>query len=561
MEERVADILKKAIKNAGIKTKIEIESYIEIPKDTEKGDFAFPCFFLAKEQKENPNDLAMKIREEIKQIPEGFQEIQTLGPYINFFLDRIELSKSLIKEIEEQKDNFGRKENTKETIVIDMSAPNIAKPFGIGHLRSTIIGDSISKIANFNGYKTVKINYLGDWGTQFGKLIYAFKKWGDEKKLKEDPINHLQKLYVKVNSKDDYDEPSREEFKKLEQGDKENLKLWKEFKELSLKKFDELYSSLGVEFDVVSGESKYNEKMDSVIKLLEKKKLLNESEGAKVVNLEEFGLGVALIQKSDGTSLYATRDIAAAINRIEKYEANRLFYEVGSEQTLHFKQLFKILELLGYKWAKNCVHIAHGLYLGKDGKKFSTRKGKTVYLRDILDEVLEKAKKNIIKRDKNISKKELEERSHKIAIAAIKFGDLKNYRENDMVFDVDRFLSFEGDTGPYIEYSYARATSIISKSKGKSDLVFPEDLSDKESELILKLNDFKKIVEDAYNSLNPAIIANYAFKLSQIFNEFYHSEKVIGSEQEAFKLLLIDSFRQVLKNSLYLLGIEVVEVM
>jgi arginyl-tRNA synthetase len=562
MKEKVIEILENAIKELGISPPEKLNNLIEKPKDFHNGDFAFPCFSLAKEMKTSPHDIAIKLREIISNAPEEFEQIQVAGPYINFYLNRKLLAKNLIKEIKKLGNEYGKNESGElKVVAIDMSAPNIAKPFGIGHLRSTIIGDSISKIANFNGYKTVKINYLGDWGTQFGKLIYAFKKWGDEKKLKEDPINHLQNLYVKVNSDEKYDEFARGEFKKLEEGDKENLELWKRFKELSIKKFDELYELLGVNFDVISGESKYNNKMDSVIKLLEKKKLLTDSEGAKIVDLEKYDLGVALIQKSDGASLYATRDLAAAINRREEYKADILLYEVGSEQTLHFNQVFKVLELMGFDWAKNCRHVAHGLYLGKDGKKFSTRQGKTVYLKDILEEVLAKAEKNILDRDKKISKKELKLRAHKIAISAIKFGDLKNYRENGMVFDIDRFLAFEGDTGPYCQYSYARASSILRKAQGKEKIILPEEFEEKEVELILKLNDFKKTISDAFNSMNPAIIANYSYSLSQTFNEFYHSCPVIDSIYKGFRLELTDSFRQVLKNSLNLLGIETIEVM
>ena len=341
-----------------------------------------------------------------------------------------------------------------------MSSPNIAKPFGIGHLRSTIIGNSISEIQKKLGYKIIKINYPGDWGTQFGKMIIGYKVFGNAEELKKNPIKHMLEIYVKANS-EEFEQQARDEFLKLEQGDKESLKLWKMFKDLSFKEFNKLYEIMGIKFDVVSGESFYNKKMLEVMNELEKKGLLKESEGAKIVDLNEYNLGVCLIQKSDGATLYATRDIAAAMDRYQKYKFDKMIYEVGQEQKLHFQQFFKVLELLGNKWAKDCVHVYHGLYLDKDGKKFATRKGKTVFMEDILNETIFLAEKTIT--EKNPELKNKEEVARKVAIAAIFYGDLKNNRTNDMIFDIDNFLEFEGNTGPYLQYSYARASSILKK--------------------------------------------------------------------------------------------------
>lgn len=551
-------IVKLIVREVGLKIN-EVEDLVEVPPIGNMGDYAFPCFGLAKKLKSNPmkiaEDLVRKFR---KNLPKGISNVDLNGGYVNFFIDKKILANNVLGKVNKKgfgENNFGKG----KTVCIDMSSPNIAKPFGIGHLRSTIIGNSLGKIAEANGYHVVKINYLGDWGTQFGKIIFAYKKWGDEKKLKADAIGHLQKLYVKVSADKVYDDGARAEFKKLESGDEENLKLWENFRKLSIGKFDEIYDLLGISFDVVSGESLYNDKMDVVVEELKKKKLLKKDDGALIVDLKTEGLGVALIQKSDGTSLYVTRDLAAVKDRKEKYKFDKMIYEVGQEQKLHFKQLFKILEKMGYGWYKDCVHVAHGLYLGDGGKKFSTRKGKTVYMEDILIEVIDKAKKNLLTRE-NIAKKELEERARKIALAAIFYGDLKNNRENNMIFNVDNFLSFEGDTGPYLLYSYARANSIIKKVKSKK-IVRVVDLKDSEIGLLKKINSFGDVVVRAYENLAPNLIANYSFELAQMFNEFYHSCPVLGSIEEGFRLKLVDAFRVTLKKSLGLLGIGVLEEM
>lgn len=563
MKQLIASLIKGALKKDKIKlTEEEILKFIEIPPTQEMGDFAFPCFYFAKQMKMSPTEAALQIRKNIGNVPDGFEDIQIKGPYINFFLDRKTLTKILIEEIIKQGDNFGKNNSgAGKKIVIEFSSPNIAKPFGIGHLRSTIIGNSVSKISEFNGYQTVKVNYLGDWGTQFGKLIFAFKKWGDKKKLKQNPIKHLYELYVKVNKKI-YEEKARNEFLKLEQGNQENVALWEQFKKISFQEFEKIYSQLGITFDLYLGESMYNEKMKEVIQMLKDKKLLQKSEGAEIVDLEQYNLGVALIQKSDGATLYATRDLASAISRYENTKFDRMFYEVGQEQILHLKQVFKILELMGYPWAKECVHIYHGLYLDADGKKFATRKGKTIFMEDILKETISLASKEIKKREPKISKKELELRASKVANAAILYGDLKNNRTNNIVFDIKRFVSFEGDTGPYLLYSYARANSILAKVKSKNKKITILDLEEKEIALSKKLSDFQQVVQDAYKTLNPSLIANYSYQLSQTFNEFYHACPVIGSkEKESFRIALVDCFRQVLKNALYLLGIETLEKM
>jgi len=558
MKERIAELL---VKPSKLK-KNELLSLIEIPKDSKLGDYTLPCFALAKTLKKNPVEIAKDIVNGIENTLE-FEKVEAVGPYVNIFVNRNVLAEEVLRKIKKEKDKFGSSSfGRKKKILLEMSSPNIAKPFGIGHLRSTIIGNSIAKISEFLGFKVIKINYLGDWGTQFGKLILGYKKFGDSEKLKKEPINHLQEIYVKVNKNPELEKEAREWFKKLEYGDEEAYALWNRFRALSVIEFQKIYDLLGINFDINSGESLYNKQMEKVVKELQKKNILVESEGALIVDLREYNLGVVLIKKSDGTTIYATRDIAAALDRYKRFKFNMMFYEVGSEQKLHFQQIFKTLELMGNKWAKNCTHISHGLYLDKDGKKFSTRKGKTVYMEDIIKEASELAEKEILKRSPKIKKADLENRTKSIALASIIYGDLKNYRVNDIVFDIERFTSFEGDTGPYLLYSYARARSILEKAKYNPKKKYKiHNLNDMEKNLIFQLGKFPKVVESAYANLSPNLLANYAFESAQIFNEFYHVNKVIGSENEQFRLVLVDSFSQVLKNVLGLLGISAIEKM
>ncbi|MBM3232336.1 arginine--tRNA ligase [Candidatus Pacearchaeota archaeon] len=545
-----------ALKLTGLSEE-EIEKLIERPKDQTHGDFAFPCFTLAKTMKKSPVHIAQDLVKRIDK--DGFEKVEAVGPYINFFLDSKKLANNILNKIMKEKKKYGSNSSGKgKTIVIDMSSPNIAKPFGIGHLRSTIIGNSISEIKKFESYKTVKINYLGDWGTQFGKMIVGYKKFGNEKDLRKDPIKYMLQLYVEGN-KEEYEQEARDWFRKLEDGNKEATRLWKMFKEISLKNFNAIYKKLGVEFDVISGESLYNKKMDKLVIELEKKGLLERNDGALIVDLNKEGLGVALIKKTDGATLYITRDLAVAIDRCNNYKFSQMLYEVGQEQKLHFKQLFTILDKMGYTWAKNCVHVEHGLYLDQDGKKFSTRKGKTVLMEEILEETIELAKSEIKKRD-NLEENELNERARKIAIASIFYGDLKNHRAYDMVFDLERFISFEGDTGPYLLYSLARANSMLEKVKISKNFKITS-VDNYERKLINELSNFPEIVVSASKELSPSSIAHYAYNLAQKFNEFYHSCQVIGSKEEKFRLAIVKSFAQVLQNALHLLGIPTLKKM
>ncbi len=562
MKEMIVKILKKSLKELGVKLdESEIEKYLEIPPSLEMGDYSFPCFFLSKILKDPPHEIAIELRAKIANAPVlDFEDVQTVGGYVNFFLDRKELARRAVWDVLTKKKKYGKLDwGKRKKVIVEFSNPNIAKPFGIGHLRSTILGNSISNIYEFVGYKPIKINYLGDWGTQFGKLLFGYNKFGDEEKLKLNPTKHLLEVYVKAN-KDEYLKQGQNWFKKLEDRDKKAIMLWRAFRELSLGEFNRVYKTLGIEFDEVSGESFSVKQADNILKELEKKKLLKKSEGALVVDLKEYNLGVCMMKKSDEGTTYALRDLAAAVERYKKYGFSKMIYEVGNEQELHFKQIFKVLELMGYKWAKNCVHVDHGLYLDSDGKKFSTRKGKTIFLENIVNDTIALAKKEIEKRGSKISKEDLDERSLKIAIAAIFYGDLKNNRRHNVVFNLKKFISFEGNTGPYILYSYARASSILRKTKNidKFEIL---DLEDKEIELVKRILQFPEAVFQAYASMNPSIIANYSYQLSKSFSEFYHACPVIGSEQEAFRLALTEAFRQVLRNAFSLLGIKLLEEM
>lgn len=566
MKEKVVKVLEKPLKELGLKLKSEeIDFLIEVPRFTDMGDYAFPCFSFADKLGKSPHDIALEIREKIGEFPEvDFDNIEVQNGYINFFIVKSALARQVVLNVIKNKEKYGSSSIGKnQKIVIDFSSPNIAKPFGIGHLRSTIIGNSIANIAKFSGYDVKKINYLGDWGTQFGKLICGFIEFGNEKKLKKYPIKHLLDIYVKVNKIKKYEEPSRKAFKLLEQKDKDLLKLWNKFRNLSLKEFEKIYKIFGITFDEISGESIAMEKTKSLIRELNKKKLLKESEGASIVDLENHKLGVCLIQKSDGSTLYATRDIAEAIRRFKKYKFNTMIYESGQEQTLHFKQVFRVLELMDYPWAKNCIHVSHGLYLDNKGKKFSTRKGKNVLMQDIIDKTKKLAEKEIKKRWPNISKKQLEKTGLTVALSAILYGDLKNNRKNNMVFDLKKFTSFDGDTGPYMLYTYARAGSILEKAgKNNANKNFQvKNIEDSEFELVKIISNFQKVVLDSFNNLNPSLVANYCYELCQKFNSFYQNCPVIKSEKTFFRLALVEAFRYTLKNSLNLLGINIVEKM
>ncbi|MBL4932080.1 arginine--tRNA ligase [Clostridium paridis] len=545
--------------------KDKIEALIEIPPNGDMGDYAFPCFQLSKVLRKAPNMIAAELKDKIN--VEGFEKVENLGPYLNFFVDKGSFSKNTIEKIIDLGNNYGSSNiGNGETVCVEYSSPNIAKPFHVGHLFSTVIGNALYKMFNFQGYKSVGINHLGDWGTQFGKLISAYKRWVDEEALEREPINELLRIYVKFHDEAEKNPALEDEgrmwFKKLEDGDQEATALWKRFTELSLKEFNKVYDELGVKFDSYAGEGFYNDKMDVVIKELQEKKLLTESNGAQVVMLEDYNMPPCIILKSDGATIYATRDLAAAMYRKNNYNFKKSIYVVGSPQALHFKQVFKVLELAGHEWAKDCVHVGFGLIKFAD-RKLSTRKGEVILLEDLLREAREKVLETI--NEKNPSLENKEEVAEKVGIGAVIFTYLKNSREKDIVFDWKEMLSFDGETGPYVQYAYARAKSILRKIGEIQGEVDYSKLSSKEEfELIKTLENFNKNILSALDKLEPSIVTRYSIDVAKAFNKFYNSHSVSNLEDEGLKIArvrLIEATCQVIKNSLDLIGIQVVEKM
>jgi len=553
----LADLLHKHLKK-------DVKDLIEIPPDPSLGDYAFPCFSLAKNLKKNPNQIAQDLSKQIK--ADFLTKIETKGAYLNFFVDKTLLTQDVLTIVLKEKEKYGQSTLGKgKTVVIDMSSPNIAKPFGIGHLRSTIIGNALRNLLTLQGYKVIRINHLGDWGTQFGKLIVAFKLWGNAKKLKKDPILYLLDLYVKFHDlaekKPELEDEARAWFKKLEDGNKEALALWKQFKDLSLLEFKKIYALLGVEFEAYSGEAFYNHQLDSTIELIKKKGITEMSDGALIVNLEKYGLPPALLRKSDGATLYLTRDIAAALYRQKTYKFDKMLYEVGGEQRLHFQQLFKVLELLGYTWTKDCIHIDHGLYLGDDGKKFSTRKGKTIFMTDVLDETIALAKKIVQEKNPKLTNKDAVAKA--VGVGAIIFGDLCNDRSRDIIFDIEKFTSFEGETGPYLQYTHARLCSILRKKKLSAGKIDHARYDTEEQEIVKQLGRFGEVVEDSARQYRPHILARYLLDLAQQVNSYYVSHPVLQDDNdlEKARLALVTGVKTVLGNGLRLLGITPLEEM
>ncbi|QCJ40672.1 arginine--tRNA ligase [Bacillus sp. S3] len=545
-------------------TAADLEMMIEKPKNTEHGDLAFPCFTLAKLKRKSPHLIAQELSEKI-QSP-TFEKVEVVGAYLNIFLNKKLVSEQLIDSIIKQKGYFGdHKFGNGGHVTIDMSSPNIAKPFSMGHLRSTVIGNSIALITEKCGYKPIKINHLGDWGTQFGKLITAYNLWGSEEKVKQNPIKELLALYIKFHEIAETD-PSLEDqgrswFKRLEDGDTEALSLWQWFRDESLKEFSRIYELMNVEFDSYAGEAFYNDKMDRIVKLLEEKQLLVESDQAMVVELAEEGLPPCLIKKSDGATLYATRDLAAALYRKENYDFGQSVYVVGHEQSLHFKQLIAVLGKIGYEWAEKMEHVPFGMML-KDGKKMSTRKGKVVLLEEVLSESIAMARHNIEEKNPNLVNKDAV--AEQVGVGAVIFHDLKNNRMNDIEFSLEEMLRFEGETGPYVQYTFARACSILRKAnwQAKSQPEACTNSWNKEWKVASLLMEFAPAIKRACENYDPSQVAKYIVDLAQAFNKYYAEVKILEESAEKHaRLSLVYSVTVVLKEGLRLLGIEAPEEM
>ncbi len=540
----------------------EIESAISLPPNTEMGDYALPCFKFAKIMRKSPVAIAQELAASIK--PDGvIAEVSALNGYLNIKIDKAGLAKDTLARISAAAETYGSsKEGDGKTVCIDYSSVNIAKPFHIGHLSTTVLGSALYKIYEFLGYKVVGINHLGDYGTQFGKLICAYKHWGNKEEVEKGGIHAVNDLYVRFNSEatEEMEAEAREYFRLIESGDKEANDIFEWFKSLTLAYVNKIYERLGVKFDSYNGERFYSDKMQPVIDELEEKGLMKVSEGAKIVDLEDYGMPPCLILRSDGASLYATRDLAAAYYRKANYDFYKCLYVVAYQQNLHFKQIFKVLELLGKDWAKDMVHVAYGMVSLEDGA-MSTRKGKVVWLEDVIEKCVEKAYTVI--NDKNPALENKREIAEKVGVGSVIFGALYNNKIKDIVFSYDKVLSFEGETGVYCQYTCARANSVLQKAAGIGYTVNIPELLPQEYEVVKALAAFPDAVKEAAEKYEPSIIARYAVDLSQKFNKFYFDCKILTAEEEAkgFRIELTKATKQTLTNALSLLGIGVPEKM
>lgn len=549
-------------------TKIEIQEIqknIEKPKDDKNGDYAFPCFFLAKELKKAPQEIAKELKEKIKIDTNIIEEIKIVGPYLNFYINKEAIVKEVLEEMakneEYGKSNIGEGKN----IVVDYSSPNIAKPFHIGHLRSTVIGGSLYNIYKYLGYNTIGINHLGDYGTQFGKLIEGYKLWGNEYNIEENPIDELTKIYIRINDLCKEDEKvlndCRDNFKKLESKDKYCLEVWEKFKKLSLQEFQKVYELLGSRFDSWNGEAFYSDKMPEIIEILENTGKLVESEGAKIIDLEEKGINTpCIIEKTNGSTTYATRDLAAIMYRARTYNFDKALYLTSYEQILHFKQVFEVAKLLGLdeKYTNGLEHVPFGMVLLPEGK-MSTREGKVIKLEDLLTEAIQRAKSIIEEKNPELENKE--EVAKKVGIGAIIFNDLANSRVKDEIFDWNTILNFQGETGPYIQYTYVRCKSVLEKQEKEINLnnIKSNKLIDEYSQKVFKLiYQFKDILIQVTDKNEPSILSRYLIDIAKAFSSFYNENKIIVDDEELknARMALTYATSEILKIGANLLGIQ-----
>lgn len=559
----VKEKIAKEIQKVTSLEKEELKTYIEIPKDSSMGDYAFPCFKLAKELRKAPPAIATEIKEKLEIDEKVIRKIEIVGGYINFYINNTNFIEEVLKEYDEKKEQYG---NTNigegKNIVIDYSAPNIAKPFHIGHLRSTVIGGALYNIYKFLNYHVIGVNHLGDYGTQFGKLIEGYRLWGEEYKIEENPIDELTKIYVRINELCKEDEKvlenCRNNFKKLEDKDPYCVEIWNRFRNLSLKEFQKVYDMLGSKFDSWNGEAFYSDKMQEIVETLEKTGKLVESEGARVIELED--MAPCIIEKTNGSTTYATRDLAAILYRIRNYDFDKALYVTSYEQVLHFKQVFEVAKLLGIdeKYAKGLEHVPFGMVRLKTGK-MSTREGNIVKLEDLLNEAIARAAKVIEEKNPDLENKE--EVAKKVGLGAVIFNDLSNGRIKDEIFDWDSMLNFQGETGPYIQYIYVRTKSVLEKAGYVPEYknIQVEVLTDEASTAVVKtIANFANTLEQVVEKNEPSILSRYLIDLSQSFSSFYNANKIIGEEQEKqdARLYLTYAVGNVLQTGARLLGIE-----
>lgn len=552
----------------------EIKDMIEVPQDAKMGDYAFPCFKLAKVLRKAPPLIAKGIAEGIADAP-IFEKVEQVNAYVNMFISKAEFVKDTLEEVLAKGDDFGRTDiGNGKKVIVEYSSPNIAKPFHIGHIRSTVIGNSIYKIYDALGYDVVRINHLGDYGTQFGKMICAYRHWGNKEDVIKEPIKTLlsyyTKFHVEVEDHPELDDEAREIFTRLEHGEKEEVELWQWFRDESLKEFTRVYDMLGISFDSYAGESFYSDKMPRFVEELKDKGLLEESQGAQIVDLENYGLGAALITKSDGSTLYITRDIAAAVYRKETYDFYKNIYVVASQQNLHFQQWIQIVELLGYEWARDCVHIPFGLVSLEDGT-MSTREGRVVFLEDVLNGAVEKTREIIQEKNADASEEDIDEIAKTVGIGAVIFQELSNNRIKDYVFKWDKVLNFDGETGPYVQYTHARCASVlrkagdevVKKAAALKDVDCKYLCGDSAYELAKLLYKFPDVVVDAGEKYEPSIVTRHIVDLAQGFNRFYHDEHILtdNEDEKIAKVALVIAAKDAIKNGLALLGMKAPERM
>ena len=542
----------------------EVTGYIEIPPNTDMGDYAFPCFKLAKILRKSPQIIASELKEKIE-LDEYIEKIEIAGGYLNFYINKIKLTKSVLEEIENKKEKYGSNDSGKnKTVLVEYSSPNIAKPFHIGHLRNTVIGSALYKIYNYLGYNTISINHLGDYGTQFGKMIEGYKRWGNEYNFEENPIDQCMDIYVRINNlcKEDENvlELCRENFKKIEEGDPYCVEIWNKFKDLSLNEFQKIYKLLGVEFDSYNGEAFYSDKIDEVVDILEKNNALKESEGAKIVDLEDKGLGVCMIKKSNGSSIYATRDLAAVLYRARTYDFDKCLYVVAYEQNLHFKQIFEVAKYLEIpeKCLNGLEHVSYGMVRLTTGK-MSTREGTVIKVNELLQESIDRVKEIINEKNPNMENKD--EEAKKIGIGAIIFNNLCSTLIKDQIFDWKIVLNFNGESGPYIQYVYVRTKSVLEKVNyipNINDVKF-ELLQDKESlKVITTLYNFENVLMNVVDKNEPSLLTRYLIELSQNYSNFYNENKIIDENPDIqnARVYLTKAVGEVLRIGAGLLGIE-----
>lgn len=548
----------------------EIIKMVEKPTNNDMGDFSFPCFKLAKELKKSPMIIAQEICEKMKLDAELFEDIEIVNGYINFFINKERIVKEVLKEISNKKEEYGKSTlGAGKNIIVEYSSPNIAKPFHIGHLRNTVIGSSLYNMYKYLGYNTIGINHLGDYGTQFGKMIEGYKRWGQEYNIDENPIEELTKIYVRINDlcKKDEDvlKACRDNFKKLEDGDPYCTEIWNKFREVSLNEFNRIYELLGVKFDSLNGEAFYSDKMLEVEELLRNSGRLVKSEGAEIIDLEEEKMGVCMIKKSNGSTTYATRDLAAILYRARTYDFDKCLYVVAYEQNLHFKQIFEVAKLLGIdeKYIKGLQHVPYGMVHLKSGK-MSTREGNVIKVEDLLKESISRVKQII--KEKNPDMENLEENARKIGIGAVVFNNVATTIIKDQIFDWDTILNFNGETGPYIQYTYVRTNSVLNNSKGVKtiDEIDVSVLTDEESlEVIKKIYEFNNVIENSVDKDEPSLLARYLLELAKNYSTFYNNNKILVEDTKIkdARVFLTYSVGLVLKIGMKLLGIEMPDKM